>query len=61
MNPNIIKPVNVIKKFKIKFLLARKFTPIDEFCFNTLESCFSYGIVIWWTLFTYGSFNAEGL
>src|SRR5699024_712909 len=46
MNTNIIKPIKVIKYFKVKFLLARKYTSIYEFCFNSFKRDFSECIFV---------------
>src|SRR5699024_12795571 len=59
MDANIIKPIHIIEKFKVKCLLAREIGTIDELRFDSFKHCFSDGVIITRTLFTQGSFNPE--
>src|SRR5699024_3296412 len=59
MDANIIKPIKIIERFKVKYLLARKIGTIAELRFNSFKHCFSDGVIIRRTLFTQGSFNPE--
>src|SRR5699024_10235588 len=59
MDANIIKPIHIIEKFKVKCLLAREIGTIDELRFDSFKHCFSDGVIIRRTLFTQGSINPE--
>src|SRR5699024_7741582 len=61
MDANIIKPIHIIEKLKVKCLLAREIGTIDELRFDSFKHCFSDGVIIRRSLSTQVSCNPEKL